>query len=606
MKSLLSSSLGRQSPSFTQRMEAKKRQEEEEEARKRRHSSSPHHHQRLGLSSSYNGPSTLRSFLYSNSPSTAQTNAPDTATSDEDSSMETMVVIEGFLTKQGQRFKTWKRRCGTPNVERDDLQEDGERQPRPLGRKGKLYYAKQPQSRSSRGEVTLDHFSVLDISTGSLDEEAMALLPSDLMPTGHCFCVNTQKRVYYFCCDTAEDLVRWQRALQSLMPHNQNRSDDDIQQRQPRLEREVRHLFRDICEVMRDHDVDGGNVDENHHHHDNDDDGSSSHVNGDDDSDPEEADYVAKGKEAIRDGSFSPGSQKKKKGNRKEEQRREKEREWLRVIEAEVQQAETIEDEDERREEWVRLKQALTKGMERALLHSDRRRAELTLRAAAAKASSMMADGSTSTSDESEGEAAKKQKNEEGKDQKNESDGAAAAKERRSESGAAGRRREGTRRAGGRDEDDQDDGWNSDGFDTSREATLAREIMGKRGDDSGHRDDEGLYGDDSDGGLDDQGSDDTEDEEDGLLESDKRRHAKRKRKSRQGRKKAPTRRIYSYGQEENIGFEGEPETEQSFAGGGGTYGTYGAQRKSGDDGHQRDFDPTRTSSSFSFWSCFCC
>jgi hypothetical protein len=157
MKSLLSSSLGRQSPSFTQRMEAKKRQEEEEEARKRRHSSSPHHHQRLGLSSSYNGPSTLRSFLYSNSPSTAQTNAPDTATSDEDSSMETMVVIEGFLTKQGQRFKTWKRRwcvvladppasrSGTPNGERDDLQEDGERQPRPLGRKGKLYYAKQPQ-----------------------------------------------------------------------------------------------------------------------------------------------------------------------------------------------------------------------------------------------------------------------------------------------------------------------------------------------------------------------------------------------------------------------------------------------------------------------------
>jgi hypothetical protein len=52
----------------------------------------------------------------------------------------------------------------------------------------------------------------------------MALLPSDLMPTSHCFCVNTQKRVYYFCCDTAEDLVRWQRALQSLMPHNQNRA----------------------------------------------------------------------------------------------------------------------------------------------------------------------------------------------------------------------------------------------------------------------------------------------------------------------------------------------------------------------------------------------
>lgn len=347
---------------------------------------------------------------------------------------------------------------------------------------------------------------------------------------------------------------------------------------------------------MRDHDVDGGNGN---------DDGSS-HINGADDSDPEEAqDYVAKGKEAVRDGSAGSPQQKQKKGNRKEEKRREKERKWLRVIEAEVQQAETIEDEDERWEEWVRLKQALTKGMERALLHSDQRRAELTLRAAAAKASSMMADGSTSTtSDESEGEAAKKQKNE--------SDGAAATKERRSENGAAGRRREGTRRAGGRDEDDQDDGWNSDGFDTSREATLAREIMGQRGDDSGHRDDEGLYGDDSDGGvLDDdaQGeSDDTQDEEDGLLESDKRRHAKRKRKSRRGRKKAPTRRIYSYGQEESIGFEGEPETERSFAsaGGGGTYGTYGAQRKSGDDGHQRDFDPTRTSSSFSFWSCFCC
>jgi len=59
---------------------------------------------------------------------------------------------------------------------------------------------------------------------GSLDEEAMALQPSDLMPTSHCFCVNTQKRVYYFCCDTAEDLVRWQRALQSLTPHNQNRA----------------------------------------------------------------------------------------------------------------------------------------------------------------------------------------------------------------------------------------------------------------------------------------------------------------------------------------------------------------------------------------------
>jgi hypothetical protein len=159
MKSLLSSSLGRQSPSFTQRMEAKKRQEGEEEARKRQHSSSPQ--QRMGLSSSYNGPSTLRSFLYSSSSSPAQTIAHETpALSDEDSSsMESMVVIEGFLTKQGQRFKTWKRRwcvvladppasrSGTPNVERrDDLYEDGERQP--LGRKAKLYYAKQPQVHS--------------------------------------------------------------------------------------------------------------------------------------------------------------------------------------------------------------------------------------------------------------------------------------------------------------------------------------------------------------------------------------------------------------------------------------------------------------------------
>ena len=50
------------------------------------------------------------------------------------------------------------------------------------------------------------------------------------------------------------------------------------------------------------------------------------------------------------------------------------------------------------------------------------------------------------------------------------------------------------------DEDDQD-GWNSDGFDTSREATLAREIMGQRGDDIGGYRDEGLYGDDSDGGF---------------------------------------------------------------------------------------------------------
>jgi hypothetical protein len=171
MKSLLSSSLGRQSPSFAQRMEAKKRQEVEDEARKRRHnSSSPataaH---RLGLSSSsYNASSSgLRAFLSNSTSPSSAADAPPGVDADDDAcaAAESMVVIEGFLTKQGQRFKTWKRRwcvvladppsargsngnsngsC-TPASIRDDDGFQVEPDALPLGRKAKLYYAKQPQ-----------------------------------------------------------------------------------------------------------------------------------------------------------------------------------------------------------------------------------------------------------------------------------------------------------------------------------------------------------------------------------------------------------------------------------------------------------------------------
>jgi hypothetical protein len=465
------------------------------------------------------------------------------------------------------------------------------------------------------------------VITGSLDEEAMALQTNDLMPTSHCFCVNTQKRVYYFCCDTAEDLVRWQRALQSLLPYNQNRTRprcrlahepltsrtlalvispqmrrvrrphththttqthtgedyDDPQAQGSRLEREVRRLFRDLREVISESGQDGDNGAD--HQDDAADDPYSDGDNG----------YVPKGKEAKREDS--------KKSSKKEERRREKEREWLRVIEAEMQQVETIDEEEERHEEWVRLKQALAKGMERALLRSDRRRAEFTLRAAAAKASSITADDSDD--DSGEGEAAKKQKNEDGKTSKNESD-AVARKNESENGGAVGRRREGTRR--GKEGEEEDDGWNSDGFDTSREATMAREIMGLRNNADGEEGEDGE-GDRTD---DDDEDDDVEEEEDSLLESDKRRHAKRKRKSRRGRKKAPTRRIYSYGQETaDVGFEGEPETDQqSFAGpgvnsNGVNYGSAqsSSSRKSFSD-RRHDFDPMPSSSSF--WSCFCC
>jgi hypothetical protein len=347
----------------------------------------------------------------------------------------------------------------------------------------------------------------------------------------------------------------------------------------------VRRLFRDLREVISESGQDGDNGAD--HQDDAADDPYSDGDNG----------YVPKGKEAKREDS--------QKSSKKEERRREKEREWLRVIEAEMQQVETIDEEEERHEEWVRLKQALTKGMERALLRSDRRRAEFTLRAAAAKASSITADDSGGDSDD-DGEAAKKQKNEDGKTSKNESD--AVVRKNESENGggvssAVGRRREGTRR--GKEGEEEDDGWNSDGFDTSREATMAREIMGLRSNADGEEGDEGSDRTDDE-------DDDVEEEEDSLLESDKRRHAKRKRKSRRGRKKAPTRRIYSYGQETaDVGFEGEPETDQqSFAGPGvnanGVSLNYGStsSRKSFSD-RRHDFDPTSSSSS-SFWSCFCC
>jgi hypothetical protein len=155
MKALLSSSMGRQSPSFTQRMEAKKRQEEEEEERKRikregGNSSSPNLSS-APLSSSYNQAS-LRSFLYSPSPSSSPHSARsegDSTRSELSSSEASSVVIEGFLTKQGQRFKTWKRRwcvvLADPNLATDDSTFENEKSQ--SRRRAKLYYAKQPQVR---------------------------------------------------------------------------------------------------------------------------------------------------------------------------------------------------------------------------------------------------------------------------------------------------------------------------------------------------------------------------------------------------------------------------------------------------------------------------
>lgn len=56
-------------------------------------------------------------------------------------------MTEGFLTKQGQRFKTWKRRwCVVIATARRSPGDDDGGHPQPVLASPRLFYAKQPQA----------------------------------------------------------------------------------------------------------------------------------------------------------------------------------------------------------------------------------------------------------------------------------------------------------------------------------------------------------------------------------------------------------------------------------------------------------------------------
>lgn len=125
------------------------------------------------------------------------------------------------------------------------------------------------------------------------------------MPSGHCFCITTQKRVYYFCCENDEELAKWQGALRSLLASPEMAVAPALR-RGSQLEREVRYLFRDIKELV-----------------------------------------------ASRSGQNQGRSQG------------DGEAKWREMVEDDIKQVAAIENEDEKMEEWARIKQVLTKRMER-------------------------------------------------------------------------------------------------------------------------------------------------------------------------------------------------------------------------------------------------